>query len=428
MEHNVEEVTLNSGAKGLLINIPGSNVVNTKIYFRAGYQFGDMSKYEAPHLIEHHVLNATKKFPKKNQIMTEFSANGAYNNAFTNHAFISYLAECAEFEIERILELMTEAVARPLFPEEYYLTERENVRTELTRYLSDYARQVNVLASEASHPKLVKNYQSRLEQLDSITHEDVTNHYRKTHTAANSNFVITGAIENNREVIISKLNVLYDLLPYGERFEFIDEVGLGLKEPLVCVEEIDSIHFSLNWFQGEIDLKMRAAGNLLNTILTGGFGSRIFGKARDEGLTYYLHSSQDATERTSTLTMAGFCNREKWRRLLEVISSECFDIISHGPNIGELEAAKKRLIGGITVGSQTIGDISNWYSRDYVIEGTTLSYEEFFKLFNEISDDDIIKVAEHYLSSSNHNATLVGNVKKTDADIVDVQLSDIWKS
>ncbi len=199
MKHTIKEITLATGTKGILIDVPDTEVINIKLYFRAGYQFGNFDKYETPHLIEHHILNATKKYPKKNQIMGEFSKNGAGNNAMTNPHFISYVAECAEFEYERIFDLMAEVITRPVFPKKHYETERENVRTELTRNLSDYSRQVSLLSAEANFPSLSMNYGKRLTQLDTITHEDVVEHYHKTHHALNANFVITGAIHANDE-------------------------------------------------------------------------------------------------------------------------------------------------------------------------------------------------------------------------------------
>jgi zinc protease len=426
MIHTVTEHTLSTGTQGLLIDVPGSSVVNIKLYFRAGYQFGDFAKYEAPHLIEHHVLNATKGYPAKNRIMTEFRLNGAYNNAFTNPYYISYIAECADFEVERILGLLTEVVARPLFPPEYYETERENVRTELTRYLSDYGRQASMLAAEASYPKLVMDYRQRLAQLDSITHDDVVGHYHATHTARNANFVVTGAIASNEAVILKQLEQLYGELPVGELKQLRDDIGLGLAEPLSVKEKIDSIYFHISWFEAGLNLPQRAAGRLLASILTGGFSSRIYGKARDEGLTYHISSAQDVSRKASEYTFTGFCNPSKWERLLEVIGSEAQMVVENGPTTDELEAARHRLIGAITLGSQTAGDISNWYASYYVRDGEKLSYDDYFALLNKVKVEDVQAMAKHYFSSKRHNATLVGKVGESENSAVAGYLKPIW--
>jgi len=427
MKHTVTEHTLPTGTKGLLIDVPGSNVINIKLYFRAGYQFGDFAKYEAPHLIEHHVLNATKAFPKKNLIMAEFSVNGAFNNAFTSPAFIGYVAECAEFEAARIFELLTEVIARPLFPDKYYKTERENVRTELTRYLSDYGRQANVLGAEASYPHLVMNYAKRLAQLDRISHDDVVAHYRATHQALNANFIVSGATHTNEALILGQLSTLFGELPAGKRRELRDDIGLGMKVPIVAAQPIDSVYFNLNWFQGGVTSHERAAGNLLRSVLTGGFGSRIYGKARDEGLTYHIYSSQDTSSRASAFGIGGFCNPAKWDRLLELIAAEASDIATRGPSEVELSAAKRRSVGSITLSSQTAADVSGWYAGDYAFDGSTRSYDDYFRDLKAVTPEEVQRLAERFLSSKRHAATLVGKVSEAESTAVAQRLQGIWQ-
>ncbi len=426
MRHTVTEHTLTTGTKGLLIDVPGSEVIDIKLIFRAGYQFGDFSKYEVPHLIEHHVLNATKNYPAKDQIKTEIARNGAYLNASTGPDHIMYLAECAEFEVVRVLELLTEVVARPLFPAEFYETERENVRTELTHYLSDYPRQVYRLSEEASFPKLIMRYERRLKQLDSITHDDVVNHYHATHTARNSSFIVSGAVAANKSAIIKKLEHLYGELPLGTRNNLRDDIGLGMDKPIVGKEKIDSVYFSLNWYAGGLSDSERAAGRLLSSILTGGYSSRVYGKAREEGLTYHISSSQDYAPKSSDFAFRGFCNPSKWPRLLELIATEAQDVAKNGPTELEVEDAKRRLVGGITRVTQTAGDIAGWYTGDYSYYGKILPYDDYFELIQAASPADIQAMAKHYFSSDRHNATMVGNIGTPEINAVGDNLASIW--
>jgi hypothetical protein len=53
----------------------------------------------------------------------EFEKNGAYNNASTSSYDISYEAECADFEWDRILGLLLTAITKPLFLKEEFEAE-----------------------------------------------------------------------------------------------------------------------------------------------------------------------------------------------------------------------------------------------------------------------------------------------------------------
>ena len=427
MKHTIKEITLSSGTKGLLIDVPNSEVLNMKLYFRGGYQFSDFSKYETPHLIEHHILNATKGFPKKNQIMAEFTKNGAGNNASTGPSFITYLAECAEFEYERIFDLMEEVITKPTFPAEHYETERENVRTELTGYLSDYSRQSHILTAEANFPTLSLSYEKRLTQLDSITHEDVVEHYRTTHSAHNASFVVTGAIAANEKGIVSKLEAIYSGLSRGDRNELADPRGRGLVKPIMAHENIDSDYFYLAWYTDGGDDHERAVGRILGTILTGGFASRIYGKIRNEGLAYHISSGADTSKRSSSYGFSAYANPDKLPRLFELIATEVASIVQDGPTEVELQAAKDLVIGSITLRTQTTSAIAGWYASDYAFDGETQSYDEFFEMLRSVDAESIQKLAQKFFYSPYHSSCHVGPISLETALKLDAVLNPIWK-
>ena len=103
MKHVVTELKLRNGAKGLLIHIPDASVMSFEFNFRAGEYLVNPEKWETPHLMEHMLLGANERYPKSRLFQAEIEKNGAYSNASTSVYEISYEAECADFEWERIL-------------------------------------------------------------------------------------------------------------------------------------------------------------------------------------------------------------------------------------------------------------------------------------------------------------------------------------
>ena len=141
MKHSIEEVHLENGARGLLIDAPGSAVINIKVIFRAGNKFVKKPEiYEVAHLMEHMAFGRNAEFKDEQAYEAEFTKNGAYHNAWTSDNFIAYEAECADFEWDRILQLQELAIAKPRFNEEELNSEKGNVRSELTGYQNDYSR------------------------------------------------------------------------------------------------------------------------------------------------------------------------------------------------------------------------------------------------------------------------------------------------
>ncbi|HEY5268313.1 MAG TPA: insulinase family protein, partial [Candidatus Saccharimonadales bacterium] len=113
MIHKVHKVTLANGAKGLFIDIPDASVMNFEVSFRAGEYLVDRNKWETPHLMEHMLLGANQKIRKSKAFQAEFEKNGAYCNASTGTYDINYEAECADFEWDRIVDLLFLAIDKP---------------------------------------------------------------------------------------------------------------------------------------------------------------------------------------------------------------------------------------------------------------------------------------------------------------------------
>jgi predicted Zn-dependent peptidase len=128
MKHTVTEVKLKNGSKGLLIHVPDASVMSFELNFRAGDFLVSPDKTETPHLMEHILLGANERYPKSRLFQAEIEKNGAYSNASTSAYDITYEAECADFEWDRILDLLLLAITKPLFLADEFDAEMGNVR------------------------------------------------------------------------------------------------------------------------------------------------------------------------------------------------------------------------------------------------------------------------------------------------------------
>ena len=94
--------------------------------------------------MEHVLLGANELIPKARDFQAEFEKNGAYSNASTGVYDITYEAECADFEWERILELMLVAITKPLFLRDEFKAEYGNVKDELTARSNNHFRTLSL--------------------------------------------------------------------------------------------------------------------------------------------------------------------------------------------------------------------------------------------------------------------------------------------
>jgi predicted Zn-dependent peptidase len=185
MKHTVSEHELSNGAKGLVINVPGVSVTNMVVYFKSGFMFGNPKKYEIPHVMEHLMASGNALHPTAVEFKTEVEKNGAYRNANTNEYLNGYIYECAAFEQDRMLKLLAAQITSPLFPEVSLPTEISNVREELSRMATEYLSVAHINYMTHAFPKGWAALAPRIEQLSTITHQDMVDFYQRTHTSKN---------------------------------------------------------------------------------------------------------------------------------------------------------------------------------------------------------------------------------------------------
>src|ERR1700722_5254198 len=131
MKHVVFKSKLKNQTQGLFIHIPDASVMSFEFNFRAGEYLMPKPKFEVPHIMEHLLLGANKLIPRSRDFQAEFEKNGAYCNASTGTYDVTYEAECADFEWDRIADLLIVAITKPLFLKEEFKAEAGNVREEL---------------------------------------------------------------------------------------------------------------------------------------------------------------------------------------------------------------------------------------------------------------------------------------------------------
>lgn len=200
MKHTVSKVKLDNGAEGLFIDVPGATVIDYEFNFRAGDYLVDRPKWEVPHLVEHVLLGANAKYPKARTFQAEFEKNGAYSNAHTSTYHITYEAECAAFEWQRVLDLMLLAISKPLFLREEFNAEFGNVKDERAARSNNHFLHLHAATREA-YGLLAMTDRECLKMMRNVRLKDLLDHYKRTHVTRNMRFIIAGDLKGRRETI-----------------------------------------------------------------------------------------------------------------------------------------------------------------------------------------------------------------------------------
>ncbi|MBP5511821.1 insulinase family protein [Candidatus Saccharibacteria bacterium] len=411
MKHNVEEVELKNGARGLLIDIPNASVMTTRVQFRAGMRYAKTADLaEIAHVVEHLSFGANGSYKNEKDYEAEFTKNGAYHNAWTSDFSVCYETECADFEWDRILDLKRIAITTPKFNEEELKSEKGNVRSELTGYMNDNSRLLWPRLQQAIGED-VPDLKERISTLQNIEVKDIREHYRRTHTSNNMRFIIAGQVKKRKKEIIKMLESWE--LKEGTRFEApVDELH---SSPAVLIRRKDANNltfgFSLVTPRRLTDDETEAMG-ALNHILNGTMSSRIFGEARRRGLVYGMGSGLSHSINYSSWDFDGEVNEESAEPLFELIQREMVRTLNGDIDESDIEAAKSYALGRYQMGAQTVAQIADYYAENYFSANVINRYNDIPAIIQKIDKATIVELAREFAASGIHAFVAVGSCDK----------------
>jgi predicted Zn-dependent peptidase len=411
MKHTVTKIKLENGAEGLFIDVPGATVVDYELNFRAGEYLVSREKWEVPHLVEHVLLGANKRFPKARVFQAEFEKNGAYSNAHTSTYHITYEAECADFEWERILDLMLTAVSKPLFLRDEFKAEFGNVKDERAARSNNHFLHLHAATREA-YGLLAMTDRECLKQMRNVRLRDLLEHYQRTHVTRNMRFIIAGDLKGRKESIKRMIEKI-DLPKGREHIALPSEKPHVLEKPVfVSRPSVKTLHFYVDAFAlKRFDDDDWDALGLVNSMLTATLNSRILGEARERGLVYSMSSSLDTTLDSSVWWFGAQVITKNALPLFEIIVREIQRVRAGDISAGDLEAAKQYLLGRYQRSGQTVGGIMSGYSGRYYFDEVIDDYDLIPERIRAITKQRIVEASERMFADKIGGLGMLGDSK-----------------
>ncbi len=427
MKHSVTEIELSSGAKGLIIHIPNASVMTFDINFRAGEYLVQPDKWEVPHLMEHVLLGANELIPRARDFQAELEKNGAYSNATTGVYDITYEAECADFEWDRVLGLLLMAITKPLFLEEEFAAEFGNVQEEMVARSNNHFRRLSLEMRKALG-MIAKTDHERLELMQNVTVDDVRAHYRRTHHTPNMRFIMAGNFTATRRQAMSTLLDAVELPPKGQRYALPLEHPKLLNRPVyVPNDTVENLYFYLDTFMHRrLEEPETDALNLVNTMLTETLYSKILGTARERGLVYGMNSGLSHTRDVSNWWFGAQVSDKNAAALLKITVDELHKVLDGDLAKDEIEATKQYALGRFQRSAQTVGGTASGYAGRYFFDGVIDNYYHIPERIKAITKDQIIDISRAMFAENLWGFGVLGNCGEAFATELQTQLAPLW--
>ena len=403
----VRSFQLDNGMKVLVLENHRAPVVVSQVWYKVGGSYEHDGITGISHVIEHMMFKGTPKYPagKFSEII---AANGGKENAFTSMDYTAFFQRIASDRLELCLQLESDRMRNLLLSADEFKKEIEVIKEERRMRTDDsptaltYER-FNAIAYNNSpyrHPII-----GWMEDLDTMTVDDVRDWYRTWYAPNNATLVVVGDVNADdvlklattyfgplKPSVIPKLKPRREIEQHGvQRVQVrvpakVPYLIMGYKAPELSNAQNSDEAYALEVLSGLLD-----GGNSSRLTRDLVRGKQI---ATSVSASYDLYAMHDSVF-TLMAVPAGNTGVEE---LEAALKQELRDIQQNPPSAEELERVKAQVVA------------SNVYEQDSsfylgmqlgILETTGLGWQrkdEYVDRVNAVTAAQVQQVARRYFS------------------------------
>ncbi|MCS6823643.1 MAG: insulinase family protein [Cytophagaceae bacterium] len=395
----VNTLYLDNGIPLHLLLTGHQQVLRIEFIFRAGSWYepqNGLSFFSAKMLAE-----GTTQYSSKD-IQELFSFYGAFIELTSGHDNASFTVYFLSKYLKEILQLTHHILTCASFPDE----ELQNLKTIHSEQIKVNLEKNAYLASTAFREGLFgKNHpygtHLSLEAIEQISSGNVSEYARQFLCLRNGDIFITGYCRENVYEEVNKL--------FGKN----SSSNIHPK-PSVNAESIhpDRSKRKLILREKSLQSSIRMGKQLftiahkdyfkmvfLNEILGGYFGSRLMQNIReDKGYTYGIHSSLQMMQHAGYMVIGTDVKREYTLHTIEEIYKEIHRLKTEPVSDSELQTVRNYMIGTFLSSLSTPFAAMDKFKTIYYNSLDYSFYDDYFKSLKQITSEDLMDVANRYLS------------------------------
>lgn len=307
---------------------------------------------------------------------------------------------CLRKHVEPILELMTEMLTQPTFPEseleKFIKRNQERLKVDLQKGDFVSYRIFTELLYGTQHPY---GYNSTMEIYSALTTNDLKDFFKRCYHANNCMLVVAGKTD---EALRTLLNRYLGTLPQGEPVANITPPAMPAVQRFVQHETLDKSNM-----QASIRIGRRLFNkqhpdfigfSVLNTVLGGYFGARLMQNLReDKGYTYGVYSSVDDLQHDGYFYIDTEVGRDVQADALAQIYHEIEQLRNEPIDAEELEMVRSYLMGTYLNALDGLFNVSTTLS-DAIRSNVSASYlTDVIRATQTITAAELQQLAQRYL-------------------------------
>ncbi|MGN6175188.1 MAG: M16 family metallopeptidase [Streptosporangiaceae bacterium] len=362
----------------------------------------------ATHYLEHLLFKGTSRRTAL-EISAALDAVGGELNAFTGKEYTCYYARVLDADLPLAIDVLSDMVTNSLIEPKDVDAERGVILEEIAMNDDDPSDTVHeaFAAQLFGDTPLGRPILGTVESINSITREQISDHYQSRYTPPSLVVAAAGSIQH--EAVVAGVRESFAAAagtaaaPDPPRLGGLGETvpgGAGRGVKLVS-RGIEQANLVLGCEGLSRNDDRRFALGVLNAALGGGMSSRLFQEVREKrGLAYSVYSFASQQAETGTWGVYVGCLPAKADEVLAICQEEIAKVVSGGLTDAELERGKGQLRGSIVLSLEDPSSRMSRLGKAELVYPRLEPVEEILASIEAVTHDDVRRVAAEILDQS----------------------------
>ncbi len=427
MKHTPHTLTLASGIKLLLIDIPGATHTELAISFNAGYRIAnadpEVNCLETPHLLEHCVFDGSQDHPGSDALQDIFTqGNGSWNGVTTAY-HVHYVFRSKTNYTPDVLAAAIDMVYRPLLSEQSFQEELAVITNEADDAMGDFAGNAGMTMFQQALPDLTMRSLELRDSASLASLEEIQRYHKKYYTRKNTTITIACDLKKlSKQKIIKIIEASAKTAPAGRHYK-LPILTLNTPAPATYPEKVGRSIFSTFTSIGYLVPEEPSISNTIRSILfvnmvTNMKSYSVQYRLRKLGLAYSMSFTTSGSLETGGFELLVETSRPKLDELLTTTLTMIYELTQTGVSEAAFEGLKQELSESYEEDIDS-SEIFSAYFSEYLMTGTLFSQAAYQDALKSITQESVLSYVQEVISKDHQYAAVFSRKPIIDAVKID---------
>lgn len=403
----VNKTTLDNGLKIVTEHVDSVKSVAVGIWAKTGSRNETHRMAGVTHFLEHMLFKGTESRSSLDIAMSMESVGG-YLNAFTSSEYTCYYSRCLNTQLERALDVLSDMVLHPSFPEDEIEKEKKVVIEEMKMYRDspdDYLFEQFSGHVFKGHP-LGNSTLGFEDTVSAFERQDLYDYMEERYQPENLLVSVAGNVDHNRVVEL-----------VSEYFSEVEPKETVDKNPEIPGYQPDKIEFRKPIEQTHLIAGRRGLDYnhedkyrllLANTVLGGGMSSRLHQNVREKyGYCYNITSFNQSYQDTGLYGIYVGTDKDYVKHVRELIENELDKLKQDPIPDKELAEAKAQLKGKLMLSVESMSNRMSRLAKSEIYFNRFVTLDELQEKIDAVEADQVQDFAQDFFDNEMFSEALL---------------------